>query len=209
MKHRKLFVLMTLMILFSCSNPLDKALDFAGDNRKELEDILEYFQEKGDETALKAARFMVSNMPGHRSMYGCYREYYDVVDSLFFAGLSADDAYSYIREVSDSYGKKIGYDYDSRIITSEYLIKDIETAVRQWENGQWANHLDFDEFCEWLLPYTCSSSQPLDDWRSDLEPFAKGYIDELNVCDDYKGNPRAAICRVNDALKSMIEKQKW
>lgn len=209
MKHRKLFVLMTLMILFSCSNPLDKALDFAGDNRKELEDILEYFQEKGDETALKAARFMVSNMPGHRSMYGCYREYYDVVDSLFFAGLSADDAYSHIREVSDSYGKKIGYDYDSRIITSEYLIKDIETAVRQWENGQWANHLDFDEFCEWLLPYTCSSSQPLDDWRSDLEPFAKGYIDELNVCDDYKGNPRAAICRVNDALKSMIEKQKW
>ena len=183
MKDYKLLTLFISLLLLSCANPVDLALDYAGNNRKELEKVLDYFEAKGDETALQAAEFIITNMPGHKSMYGCYAEYYNEVDSLFSEGLNADDAYGAINMVSDSYGNTIGYDYDSHIISSEYLIKDIETAVSQWTQGQWATHLDFDEFCEWLLPYTCSSSQPLDDWRSNLESFAKGYIDELYVCD--------------------------
>lgn len=209
MKDYKLLTLFISLLLLSCADPVDLALDYAGNNRKELEKVLDYFEAKGDETALQAAEFIITNMPGHKSMYGCYVDYYDEVDSLFSKGLSADDAYGVINKVSDSYGNTIGYDYDSHIISSEYLIKDIETAVSQWTQGQWATHLDFDEFCEWLLPYTCSSSQPLDNWRADLEPFAKGYIDDLYVCDDYAANPRAAICRVNNILIGMIEKQKW
>ena len=197
------------LTLSGCTDDLQAALECAGENRAELEEVLAHYRECGDAEKLSAAEFLIANMPGHKSMYGCYTEYYNEVDSLFSAGLSAGDAYRLIREVSDSYGEKIGYGYDSRMITSEYLIKDIDTAFMQWKKGKWATHLDFDEFCEWLLPYTCSSSQPLDNWRADLEPFAKGYIDELYVCDDYAANPRAAICRVNNILIGMIEKQKW
>lgn len=44
----------------------------------------------------------------------------------------------------------------------------------------------------------------MDNWRADLDPFAKGYIDELYVCDDYTANPRAAICRVNNTHDSIL-----
>jgi hypothetical protein len=185
------------------------ALDYSGDNASELKKVLEYFELIGDSEAYVAAEYIVGNMPGHRSLFGEYEDYYDNVDSLFDAGLSSEDAYDVIKRVSDSYGRRICYDFDCRRITSDYLIRDIESALNQWREGEWAKHLSFEEFCEWLLPYTCSRTQPLDNWRNNLEPFAKGFLEELNVCDDYKGNPRAAICRVNDILIGMIEKQKW
>lgn len=209
MRKIKLFTIIFSILLVSCSTSLDFALDYAGENRRELESVLEYFAKKKDAEELAAAKYIISNMPGHRSMYGKYNEYFDDVDSLFDAGLSASNAYQEIRDISDSYGSQIGYGYDSKIIESKYLISNIENAIHYWRNGHWASHLNFDQFCEWLLPYTCSSRQPLDSWRTDLEPFAKGYIDELHVCDDYKGNPRDPICRINDKLIKMIETQKW
>ena len=209
MKDNRFLVAFVPFILMSCTDRLGMALEYAGENRSELESVLEYFEKKDDPEALSAAEFIVANMPGHKSMYGSYIDYFDEVDSLFDAGLSAENAYEAIREVSDLYGEAIGYGFDSHLIDSDYLITDIERALEQWREGGWAGHLDFDEFCEWLLPYTCSRTQPLDDWRTELEPFAKGFLDELPVCDDYAGNPRAAICRVNDILIGMILKQKW
>lgn len=209
MRYSRLYIIIFTLLLVSCSTRLDFALDYAGDNRGELEAVLEYFAEKKDDLGLQAAEFIISNMPGHRSMCGSYKDYYDDVDSLFAAGLTAEDAYKTIHDVSDSYGRRIWYDYDAHHIEAEYLIRDIEYALRYWSEGEWTSHISFDEFCEWLLPYTCSRQQPLDDWRNELEPFAKGYIDHLNLCDDYIGNPRDAICRVNDRLIEMIEKQTW
>ena len=198
-----------LICFLSCTNRIESALDYAGTNRSELERVLEYFRIQGHETAFRAAKFIVSNMPGHKSMYGRYDEYFDKIDSLFSTAESIDKAYNTIPVLSESYGESIGYGYDSHMITADYLIEDIERSLTQWREGEWAGHLDFEEFCEWLLPYTCSRTRPLDNWRSELEPFAKGFLDELNVCDDYLHNPRAAICRVNDILIGMISKQKW
>jgi hypothetical protein len=108
------------------------ALDYSGDNASELKKVLEYFELIGDSEAYAAAEYIVGNMPGHRSLFGEYEDYYDNVDSLFDAGLSSEDAYDLIKRVSDSYGRRICYDFDCRRITSDYLIRDIESALNQW-----------------------------------------------------------------------------
>lgn len=205
----KLFVISLLIFGTSCSDQLEYALKYSESNRVELENVLNYFEAKGDEDALNAAKYIITNMPGHKSMYGRYDDYYDNIDSLFRAGLTSKDTYEVIKELSDSYGSEIGYNYDSFMIDSQYLISNIEKSISQWRDGSWAKHLSFDEFCEWLLPYTCSNTKPLDMWRFDLECFAKGHLDKLNECDDYRENPRAAICCVHDILLGMITKKKW
>ena len=204
------FILLVVFVLtVSCADGLQQALEFAGDNRGELEKVLEHYTASGDEEKLQAAEWLITNMPGHKSMIGDYSTYYDAVDSLFEFSESPDVAFRKLPELSSGYDDRISYEFDSRVIRADFLIRNIDLAFAQWREGEWARHIDFEEFCEWLLPYTCGQSEPMDEWRVDLEPIAKSYIDELNECDDYKGCPRAAICRVNDKLKGMIVKQKW
>lgn len=48
--------------------PLEQALIQAGKNRKELEKVLEYYQ--NDSLKLRAAQFLIENMPYHYSYQG-------------------------------------------------------------------------------------------------------------------------------------------
>ena len=211
--RKKVFLVSGACVLFvmsmnSCTDKLDVALDFADANRQQLETVIDHYKSFGDEEKLHAAEFLIANMPGHKSMTGAYAEYYDAVDSLFSCGLSKDEAYEKLPHLSAEFEGRISYEFDSRVMSADYLIRDIDRAFAQWREGEWAKHLDFDEFCEWLLPYTCGQTCPLDDWREELEPVAGSYIAELKACIDYKDDPRSAICCVNDALKAMIGKQK-
>lgn len=195
-----------MVMLTGCNDGLEQALEFAGDNRSELEKVLEHFS--GDGEKQDAAKFLIANMPGHKCMIGQYREYYAEAERVLCqeAGCSALDS---LESIALGYDSRIRYEYVSKVIDAKYLINDIGNAFAQWRDGEWAHHLSFADFCEWLLPYTCSDSQPLDDWRTELESYAKKYIDELHVCTDYQNNPRAAVCRVNDYLIASIDKQLW
>lgn len=42
---------------------------------------------------------------------------------------------------------------DVEIIGSDFLIANIEKAFSQWKEGEWATHVSFQDFCEYLLPY--------------------------------------------------------
>ena len=199
----RILLFIYLIVALSCTDELQKALEFAGDNRAELEMVLEHYDASGDDEKSRAAEYLIRHMPGHKSMVGEYEAYYDAADSLFDACDSPEDAFAQLFALSAAYDGRIRYDYDSRIITAEYLIRNIDKALDQWRKGDWGSHLDFDEFCEWILPYSCGQNHPLDNWREELEPLAKGCIDETYVCEDYKRNPRQAICMVNDSLKAM------
>lgn len=67
----KLTALCSFFLLFSCLNSpnkdiiLQNALEQAGNNRSELEKVLEYY--KNDSLKLEAARFLIRNMPYHYS----------------------------------------------------------------------------------------------------------------------------------------------
>lgn len=206
----KCLIVFAVLAVCSCSyDQVDVALRLAGDNRSELERVLRYFEKTGDKEKIAASRFLIGNMPGHKSMRGAYEEYWDEADRTLSASDGSLSILDSLEALKEKYDGRIYYDFDLNYISADYLIHDIETAFDQWRNGEWAWHLTFDEFCEWLLPYTCSDNQPLINWRESLSGSARSYIDHLNECDEYIGNPRAAIMRVNNKLIPMIKKQKW
>lgn len=206
----KCLIVFAVLAVCSCSyDQVDVALRLAGDNRSELERVLRYFEKTRDKEKIAASRFLIGNMPGHKSMRGAYEEYWDEADRTLSASDGSLSILDSLEALKEKYDGRIYYDFDLNYISADYLIHDIETAFDQWRNGEWARHLTFDEFCEWLLPYTCSDNQPLINWRESLSGSARSYIDHLNECDEYIGNPRAAIMRVNNKLIPMIKKQKW
>lgn len=206
----KCLIVFVTLVAFSCSyDQVDVALRMAGENRGELERVLEYFEKTGDKEKIAASRFLIGNMPGHKSMRGAYGEYWDEADRTLTASDGSLSILDSLEALKEKYDGRIYYDFDLNYISADYLIHDIETAFDQWRNGEWARHLTFEEFCEWLLPYTCSDNQPLMNWRDSLSDFARSYIDHLNECDEYIGNPRAPIMRVNNKLIPMITEQKW
>lgn len=62
-----LFGILVILLQTACQSKIDKQLDMplslAGDNRKEMEKILDHY--KNDPEKLAAARFLIMNMPGH------------------------------------------------------------------------------------------------------------------------------------------------
>ena len=60
-----LLVPLIAFMLFSCEDSMDKALRSAGDNRSELEKVLDHY--KDDPEKLAAAMFLIENMSEHYS----------------------------------------------------------------------------------------------------------------------------------------------
>ena len=64
-----LFIIFCSFFLFSCCQKNDRlqtALNHAGDNRMELEKVLRHYEE--DTLKLRAAKFLIENMPYHFSV---------------------------------------------------------------------------------------------------------------------------------------------
>jgi hypothetical protein len=149
---------------------LERALRHAGKNRAELEKVLEYY--KGDPNPLKlqAARFLIENMPGHCTLVGEeVEEYYRRVDSVLAIPGDLSTRKKRIDGIVEAYPEiRSNVVEDIHVISHEFLVKNIEAAFRTWEEKPHARHLDFEQFCEYLLPYKCTELQQLDDWRDTM-----------------------------------------
>ncbi len=78
---------------------------------------------------------------------------------------------------------------DAQIITSDILIKTINKAFDTWQNNSWCQHLNFDEFCEYILPYKYAECQVLDHWRDTLLLKFDKSIKEAFVNDETYSSP--------------------
>lgn len=128
-RGRLFFILVIELCILSCNkattSKLEKALQFSGNNRSQLEEVLNHFaRNPADSLKLKAAIFLIENMPGHYS-----------TDSL-------SEIYGSIQPLEDI-----------RIITSSFLITHIESVFRLKANAPWLKDLDSEIFFEYLLPY--------------------------------------------------------
>jgi hypothetical protein len=209
----KIFLnILTVLTLWSCcgnQSDLETVLEFAGDNRVELEKVLAHFE--GDSLKYEAARFLIVNMPGHMSYQDSVgaKRFFMIADSVLSAvkgcgydcGRNAIDSLMNSETVSFA---KAGYVKDIEIITADYLIANIDEAFSIWENAPWAAHLDFEEFCETLLPYKTMEPQLLSDWRKPLRGrFSEG-IKEMDYCDIYTASPIRACMTVNKNLRDSV-----
>lgn len=195
-------IAMPVVLLGSCvSRPseegmLERSLEFAGDNRSELEAVLEHY--KGDKEKLEAAKFLVRNMPHYYSYQGWQL---DTINSML-KWLSKIHDVSDMTVVADyslehpnlTALKKV---YDARVITSSYLIDNIDRAFAVWKTKPWNHSLSFDDFCELILPYRIAN-EPLTDWRRMYEGRYLHLLDSV-----YYGNDVIEACRVvNSALNA-------
>jgi hypothetical protein len=164
-KYSYSFLFIPIICLFlSCSHhystEIEDVLKQAGSNRSELEKVLEHYsQDPADSLKLRAAEFLIINMPGK------YSEYYDApwndVATVCMQRTSSSDK----QMVLDTY--RLGeptVKKDVECITAEYLINNIELSFKVWREQPWGKHIPFDIFCEEILPYRINT-EPLENWR--------------------------------------------
>jgi hypothetical protein len=181
--------------LFSCSKPknLEQVLQFAGKNRKELEKVLEHYRKNPDDSLkYKAAVFLIENMDIQFSYQSKQLEtYFYHLDSI--CRMNGTD--EPITEKQEALIKNLHLPNrnsfniipDCRIITAGFLIDNIDRAFDAWKSP-WAMHLDFDEFCEYLLPYKVGNEIP-SSWRKEFSEFIYPVVKNLldTVTYDRKG----------------------
>ncbi len=166
------FLFMILSLLASCTIQktkgvsLEQALSMAGENRAELEKVLEHY--KNDSLKLDAARFLIRNMPFHFSRMEYFvspegKRY--VPDIRNFTDNQA------VKRHCDSLQEK-GYTirkeivYDIKTLHGDFLIRNIDLAFQAWQKP-WAKDISFEDFCRYILPYR-AEVEPTSDMRREL-----------------------------------------
>jgi hypothetical protein len=89
---------------------------------------------------------------------------------------------------------------DVQHISAQYLISHIDHACRHWQEGKWAKHLSFSDFCEYLLPY-CFGNENREAWRESIEAEYLPVIAWMDFEDDRKNSTYWAALFLNDQIK--------
>ena len=189
------FVLI-LFITISCSlgdRRLEQALTFAGDNRAELEKVLAHYH--NDAEKLEAARFLIRNMP-HWYAYKGWQ--LDSVCNLLMQDSLPKGLIEEWRKVSFYSLPKV---YDAQVITADYLIENIDMAFDVWKKYPWNRNLNFDDFCELILPYRIEN-EPLSPWRKLYHDYYASVLDSA-----YQGGDVVEACRA--VCKELHKKGFW
>lgn len=166
------FTVFTVFFYNNTNSKLNTTLSLAGKNKKQLEKVLEYYSAPCDSIKLKAAIFLIENMYIHYSFYGegvdQYDKLFNIIDTINHK--QGEPESGQMKEVLDSFSlhsEKLNYykKYDCELMTSEYLINNIELAFHAWKKMPWSKNVDFDTFCEYVLPYNLRNER-LEYWRN-------------------------------------------
>ena len=174
------------------SPEINKVLFMAGKNRPELEKVLKHYSyPPADSLKLKAAEFLIINMPGK------YSEYYDVpwndVATVYLRWTSVADRQRVLNTYK--FGEKVRQN-DVEHISANFLIDNIDLAFEAWRNRPWGKHVSFDAFCEEILPYRVGTEQ-LEDWRRKALASFSDIDARLN---DPATTAVDACCMINELL---------
>lgn len=198
--------ILVAVFLIACNSQkseIEFALKEAGKNRGELEAVLSHYTRLNDTFKLKAAQYLIQYMPYHSSYGTDIRDYYHAIDSVVALSDDKLEQEKHIKLLQPRFEKRYRKYRDIETISANFLIQSIDAAFKQWQQGKWAAHLNFDEFCEYLLPYKCFEGQPLEDWRSAYYDICKGDIDKAYLCDDYEQSSFFAATEVNRQMQEV------
>lgn len=207
--HIKKVILFFISFLsISCTPRVDRleyALCLSGDNRPELEKVLARYSSPEDSLKYRAAVFLIENMPGRGYYEGehldRFKEYYPLLRSMRLKKQSPEMAVDSIRRI---YGKfdisLLKYREDLHTIDSAYLCRNIEWAFKVWEEQPWGRSVNFDDFCEYILPYSVGN-EALSDWREMYYEKYNGILDGLRNSDSSdREDPAVAARIITDSL---------
>ena len=210
-----LFIGCFLLMVQSCQSPstenrLAQVLQASGPNRAELERVItHYSRQTSDSLKLKAACFLIENMPGHYSYYG------EILDDYLDSVHHSESLRKYPWHLRNMFLmqayrnpmlhriKGVEKIEDMHRITADYLIDNIERAFLAWEKP-WARHLGFEDFCEYLLPYRVEN-EPLMHWRDSLDGTFDEVFKTMETVDELFESPYQACLRLNTLLMGSLE----
>jgi hypothetical protein len=203
MKNTLIIILSIFLYAVSCTHlsphfspEIETILQQAGDNREELEKVLIKYRRSADSLKLRAAEFLILNMPGK------YSEYYDAPwEDVATVSYLLPYALDKEKLLNDYHlGQPVVQD-DLHYITAKYLIDNIELAFKSWKTAPWGKHVTFDIFCEYILPYRIST-EPLENWR---EQALASYSDMYHSLLDSAGMTTIIACsKINKEFPNFI-----
>lgn len=154
------------------STKLETALKEAGENRKELEKVLDFYKTNpADSLKYKAAVFLIENLPYR---YSCkpIPGYEKAFDSINKFPVKANRE-GHLKKIFKLIPKN--YDFDTfestpeiNQITSQFLIQNIELSFKAWNSIPKDKRASFDDFCNYILPYKTANEPFEEDVRQKL-----------------------------------------
>ncbi|WP_455966668.1 hypothetical protein [Bacteroides fluxus] len=158
-----------LIVSLSACAPKDnvsKALELAGNNRIELLKILDYYRENNDSLKLQAALFLIENMPEHYTLKSkaidTFAEKIQRTDSV----VSTKTLNNWWKKLKEEHKSEL--EYDISILKKDFLIHNIDQAVNVWKASPWKAEVDFEAFCQYILPYRFQDEILSKYWRDSL-----------------------------------------
>jgi hypothetical protein len=161
------FLFAVVLLLTSCSDELNKVLDFSGANRSELEKVLEHFKEDPNPLKYRAACFIIENIPYHHAFYDDGAKMYE--DAYITMATDAMEFHdSVIAKETGKLGSVPLTRSEALTISADYLIKAINDACDTWEKVNWNKDYDESLFFNYVLPYRIYSER-VSDWREAIK----------------------------------------
>lgn len=194
-----IYFIILVIINTSCTRyPKDVriALNEAGTNRKELETVLKHYRAKQEDSLkLKAAYFLISNMPDQYYIEGQSLDVY-IKEISKMQNKSVENLINLWDSIQFLYPNDFIIKRDIDIIDAELLIENIDMAFISW-SAEWNKSLSFEEFCEYLLPYKSANEKPEKGWRKNLLEKYKWLLDSV----ENKNSPLDLCIAVNSEFK--------
>jgi hypothetical protein len=157
--------------------PIDDVLGMAGDNRGELESVLQHY--KADSQKQKYARFLIANMPGHASFEGdAVNTYRKMIDTISGTVRISDINKEWERLTQNTAFGNGNVANDIQKISAKYLIDNIDHASHITQSRLWSKSIDEDLFCKYILPYRVTD-EPISDYRETLYQAYQPLIDSI------------------------------
>lgn len=191
MKLKYIYTCILSFAILSCqtqNEALETALKLADNNRSELEKVLHHYsQNPADSLKLKAAEFLIENMPGHYTLEGSLiNEYRAKIDAdttgSYFAKKALDISLSQIDWIRKASRKA----EDVEHIKADFLIRHIDLSFEHLYEYTWLEDIPFDIFLEYILPYRFENERP-DLWLDSLH-ISQKTLKELAIKDDSRYN---------------------
>lgn len=164
--------LFVLIVFIACdtnqSTKLEQALRLSGENRAELERVISHYSRReADSLKLKAAYFLIENMPGHYTLRGeiidkCREKIENDTLNSYFQKKLINIVLSHFIHDESSYKVE-----DIQNIKADYLIHHIDLSFEILETYSWLDIIPFEIFLEYTLPYRFND-EPIDNWRDSL-----------------------------------------
>ncbi|MBD0833713.1 discoidin domain-containing protein [Aestuariibaculum sediminum] len=212
--------LLLTSILFSCNQkPKDvqRCLELAGENKAELQKVINHYLKTKENLKLEATYFLIENMDTKYSYnneeIGPHKSLLSFVDSLHKAQdpviinpskfWTGDNVFTDGHTVVDSYwdtlklkngplnSRSLTVLPDLQTVKANQLIENIDYAFKVWENP-WAKHLNFDQFCEYVLPYR-NLTEPITQWRKEVYEDYKSELKKVNYSENIALNAAQAL----------------